>query len=119
MPTYPSNLKGGGPTSRWGRIQGFTEAQRLILGSLLECEAPGVSAEELRQVTGYSLSTTVIRALEDLLRRALVRVVAVHRGPRSRAESHIWALTPKGVKMLYLIRRDGSRRKRTNGIDWP
>ena len=102
--------------SRWDRIQGLTEAQRIILGSLLEHEMTGASAEELRRATGYSLSTTVIRALEDLRRRALVRVVAIHRGPRSRAESHIWALTPKGVKVLYLIRQDGPRQKQTR---WP
>ena len=81
---------------RWDRIQGLTEAQRRILGSLLECGAMGASAEELRRATGYSLSTTVIRALEGLRRRALVRVVAIHRWSRSRADSHIWALTPKG-----------------------
>lgn len=102
--------------SRWDRIQGLTEAQRRILGVLLEHEVTGASAEELRRVTGYSLSTTVIRALEDLRRQGLVRVVAVHREPRFRAESHIWALTPKGVRALYLIRRDGPRKKQTR---WP
>lgn len=102
--------------SRWDRIQDLTEAQRRILGSLLEHEVTGASAEELRRATRYSLSTTVIRALDDLRRRGLVRVVAIHRGPRSRAESHIWALTPQGVKVIYLIRRDGPRRKQT---EWP
>lgn len=101
--------------SRWDRIQGLTEAQRRILGVLLEREATGASAEELRRATGYSLSTA-IRALEDLRRRALVRVVAIHQGSRFRAESHIWAITPKGVKALYLIRRDGPRQKQTR---WP
>lgn len=102
--------------SRWNRIQDLTEAQRRILGSLLEHEVTGASAEELRRVTGYSLSTTVIRSLEDLRRRGLVRVVAVHQGPCFRAESHIWALTPKGVKALYLVRREGPRKKQT---EWP
>lgn len=102
--------------SRWDRIQGLTEAQRRILGVLLEHEATGASAEELRRVTGYSLSTTVIRALEDLRRQGLVRVVAVHQEPCYRAERHIWALTPRGVKTLYLIRRDGPRKKQT---EWP
>lgn len=97
--TYSSNLKG------------LTEAQRVILVSLSECEVTGASAEELRRVTGYSLSTTVIRALDGLRRRQLVRVVAVRRGLRSRADGHIWALTTQGVEMLYLIRRDGPRRK--------
>lgn len=92
-------------------IQGLTEAQRRILGALLEREAAGASAEELRRVTGYSLSTTVIRALEDLRRQALVRVVAIHREPSSLAESHIWDLTTQGVKVIYLIRRDGPRKK--------
>lgn len=90
--------------SRWDRIQGLTEAQRRIMGSLLEHGVTGASVEELRRVTGYSLSTTVIRALEDLRRRSLVRVVTIHR-----AESHIWALTPRGVKVLCPIRRDGPR----------
>lgn len=102
--------------SRWDRIQGLTEAQRRILGVLLEHEATGASAEELRRVTGYSLSTTVIRALDDLRRRGLVRVVAVHQGQCFRAERHIWALTAQGVKTLYLIRRDGPRKKQT---EWP
>lgn len=102
--------------SRWDRIQGLTEAQRRILGALLEHEVTGASAEELRRVTGYSLSTTVIRALDDLRRQALVRVVAVHQEPRFRAESHIWALTPKGVRVLYMIRREGPRQKQTR---WP
>lgn len=102
--------------SRWDRIQGLTEAQRRILGVLLEHELTGASAEELRRVTGYSLSTTVIRALEDLRRRGFVRVVAVHQEPCFRAERHIWALTTQGVKVLYLIRRDGPRRKQTR---WP
>lgn len=102
--------------SRWDRIQGLTEAQRRILGVLLEHEVTGASAEELRRVTGYSLSATVIRSLEDLRRQGLVRVVAVHQEPRFRTESHIWALTPKGVKALYLIRRDGPRQKQTR---WP
>lgn len=102
--------------SRWNRIQGLTEAQRRILGVLLEHELTGASAKELRRITGYSLSTTVIRALEDLRRQSLVRVVAIHQGPCSRAESHIWALTPRGVKTLYLIRRDGPRQKQTR---WP
>lgn len=102
--------------SRWDRIQGLTEAQRRILASLLEHELTGASAEELRRATRYALSTTVIRALEDLRRRGLVRVVAVHRGPCFRAERLIWALTPEGVKTLYLIRRDGPREKQTR---WP
>lgn len=102
--------------SRWDRIQGLTEAQRRILGVLLEHEVTGASAEELRRVTGYSLSTTMIRSLEDLRRQGLVRVVAVHQEPCFRAERHIWALTPKGVKVLYLIRRDGPRQKQTR---WP
>lgn len=102
--------------SRWNRIQDLTEAQRRILGSLLEHETTGASAEELCRVTGYSLSATVIRSLEDLRRRGLVRVVAVYHERRYRTESHIWALTTQGVKVLYLIRRDGPRQKQTR---WP
>lgn len=56
---------------RWDRVQGLTEAQGVVLDSLLEHGATGASAEELRRATGYSLSTTMIRALDDLQRRGL------------------------------------------------
>lgn len=106
-----------GLTENGSSLSYSTSRAVLLLGSCgARAEATGASAEELRRVTGYSLSTTVIRALDDLRRQSLVRVVTIHRGSCFRAESHIWALTPKGVKVLYLIRGEGSSDE-VNSVD--
>lgn len=101
--------------SRWDRIQGLTEAQRAILLALLEADQNGASAEELGG--SCSLSRVIVyRALAELRRRGLARVVAERRLSANGAQFNVWALTPEGVKTLYLIRRDGPRRKQTR---WP
>lgn len=101
--------------SHWDRIQGLTEAQRAILLSLLEHEATGASIEELHRTAGYSTSTTT-KALAELRRHGLVRVAAERRTSEHGNPFLIWAVTPAGVKKIYLIRRDGPRKKQT---EWP
>lgn len=101
--------------SRWDRIQGLTEAQRIVLLALLEADQNGTSAEELRG--SCSLSEKIVyRALAELRRRGLARVVAERRLSDKGAWLNIWALTPEGVRVIYLIRRDGPRKKQTR---WP
>lgn len=101
--------------SRWDRIQGLTKAQRTLLLSLLEAEQTGASAEELGG--SCRLSTAVVyRALHELRRQGLARVAAERRLSGPGSPFNLWAITPKGIKMIYLIRRDGPRRKQT---EWP
>lgn len=101
--------------SRWDRIQGLTEAQRAILLALLGADQNGASAKELRGSCGLS-ERSVYSALVELRRRGLIRAVAERRMSVTGTASSIWALTPEGVRVLYLIRRDGPRRKQTR---WP
>lgn len=101
--------------SRWDRIQGLTEAQRAVLLALLEADQNGTSSEELRRSRSLS-ATPVYRALTELRRRGLARVVAERRLSDNGARFNIWALTPEGVRVIYLIRRDGPRKKQTR---WP
>lgn len=101
--------------SRWDRIQGLTEAQRAILLALLEADQNGASAKELRGSSSLS-ERTVYLALTELRRRGLVRAVAERRMSATGTASSIWALTTEGVRVLYLIRRDGPRKKQTR---WP
>lgn len=101
--------------SRWDRIQGLTEAQRTILLAILEADQNGASAEELRGSCNLS-PTVVYRALTELRRRGLIRVVAERRLSANGNMFNVWALTPDGVKTIYLIRRDGPRKKQTR---WP
>ena len=101
--------------SRWDRIQGLTEAQRRILGTLLEHEVTGASAEELGGSCDMS-QPVVYRALVELQRQGLARVVAERRLSAYGTPFNIWAITPNGVKRIYLIRRDGPRKKQTR---WP
>ena len=101
--------------SRWDRIQGLTEAQRAVLLALLEADQNGASADELRG--SCSLSRKIIySALAELRRRGLARVAAERRLSATGATTNVWALTPDGVRTLYLIRRDGPRKKQTR---WP
>lgn len=101
--------------SRWDRIQGLTEAQRTILLALLEADQNGASAEELGR--SCSLSAMIVyRALVELRRRGLARVVAERRLSANGAWFNVWAITPEGVKRIYLIRREGPRKKQTR---WP
>lgn len=101
--------------SRWDRIQGLTEAQRILLLALLEADQNGVSAEELSGSCRLS-SMAVYRALAELRRQGLARVVAERRLSARGAPFNIWAITPNGVRRIYLIRRDGPRKKQTQ---WP
>lgn len=101
--------------SRWDRIQGLTKAQRTLLLALLEAEQTGASAEELGGSCRLSIAV-VYRALHELRRQGLAHVVAERRLPGPGAPFNLWAITPKGVKRIYLIRRDGPRRKQT---EWP
>lgn len=101
--------------SRWDRIQGLTEAQRTVLLALLEADQTGTSAEELRRSRNLSWKI-VYRALHELRRQGLIRVVAERRLSDKGNWFNVWALTPDGVKMIYLIRRDGPRKKQTR---WP
>lgn len=101
--------------SRWDRIQGLTEAQRAVLLALLEADQNGTSAEELRRSCNLS-EAIVYRALAELRRQGLARVVAERRLSDKGAWLNIWALTSDGVKKIYLIRRDGPRKKQTR---WP
>lgn len=101
--------------SRWDRIQGLTEAQRAVLLALLEVDQNGASAEELQR--SCSLSETIIyRALVELRRQGLARVVAERRLADKGFRFNVWVITPDGVKRIYLIRRDGPRKKQTR---WP
>ena len=101
--------------SRWDRIQGLTEAQRAVLLALLEADQNGASAEELRG--SCNLSRKIIySALAELRRQGLARVVAERRLSATGNPSNIWTITPDGVKRIYLIRRDGPRKKQTR---WP
>lgn len=101
--------------SRWDRIQGLTEAQRLLLLALLEAEQTGASAEELSGSRNLSIGA-VYGALRELQRRGLAHVVAGRRLSANGNPFNIWAITPAGVKKIYLIRRDGPRKKQTQ---WP
>ena len=101
--------------SRWDRIQGLTEAQRAVLLALLEADQNGASPEELRR--SCSLSEAIVyRALAELRRRELARVMAERRLSANGNTFNVWALTPEGVRTIYLIRRDGPRKKQTR---WP
>lgn len=101
--------------SRWDRIQGLTEAQRSVLLALLVHEGTGTSAEELRRSCSLS-EKAIYQALTELRRQGLARVVAERRLSANGGPFNIWAITPEGVKKIYLIRRDGPRRKQTR---WP
>ena len=101
--------------SRWDRIQGLTESQRTLLSTLLVHEVTGASAEELRKSSGYS-AKVIYGALAELHRQGLIRVVAERRQSLNGTGFRVWALTTKGVKRIYLIRRDGPRKKQTR---WP
>lgn len=101
--------------SHWDRIQGLTEAQRLLLLALLEAEQTGASAEELSGSRNLSIGA-VYGALRELQRQGLARVVAGRRLSAHGVSFNIWAITPAGVKKIYLIRRDGPRKKQT---EWP
>ena len=101
--------------SRWDRIQGLTEAQRAVLLALLEADQNGASAEELRGSCGLS-ERIIYSALAELRRQGLARVVAERRLSANGVGFNIWAITPNGVKRIYLIRRDGPRKKQTR---WP
>lgn len=101
--------------SRWDRIQGLTEAQRTILLALLGADQNGASAEEIHCSCDLSMPI-VYRALVELQRQGLARVVAERRLSANGNPFNIWAITPEGVKKIYLIRRDGPRKKQTR---WP
>lgn len=101
--------------SRQDRIQGLTEAQRAILLALLAADQTGVSAEELRRTVQHEM-WVIYGALRELQRRGLARVVAERRLSANGPMFNIWGLTPQGVKVIYLIRRDGPRQKQTR---WP
>lgn len=101
--------------SRLDRIQGLTKAQRIILLALLGADQNGASAEELQRSCDLS-SMVVYRALVDLQRQGLARVAAERRLSARGNPFNIWAITPAGVKKIYLIRRDGPRKKQTR---WP
>ena len=101
--------------SRWDRIQGLTESQRIVLSSLLEHEVTGSSAEELRKTSGYS-KQVIYKSLRVLHAQGLIRVAAERRQSLNGSAFQIWAITPEGVKKIYLIRRDGPRKKQTR---WP
>lgn len=101
--------------SHWDRIQGLTEAQRTVLRALLEYEKTGAAPEELSRSCGMR-AFAVYSALGELHRQGLARVVAVRRLSAHGNPLNIWALTPEGVKKIYLIRRDGPRQKQTR---WP
>lgn len=101
--------------SRWDRIQGLTKAQRTLLLALLEAEQTGASAEELGGSCRLSIAV-VYRALHELRRQGLARVAAERQLPGPGASFNLWAITPNGVKKIYLIRRDGPRKKQTR---WP
>lgn len=101
--------------SRWDRIQGLTEAQRAVLLALLEHEKAGAAPEELSRSCGLSVYA-VYSALGELHRQRLARVVALRRLSVHGNPLNVWALTPEGVKKIYLIRRDGPRKKQT---EWP
>lgn len=101
--------------SRWDRIQGLTEAQRTVLLALLEADQNGASANELRGSRNLS-GRTVYLALVELRRQGLIRVVAERRISATGAAPNVWGLTPAGVRALYLVRRDGPRKKQTR---WP
>ena len=101
--------------SRWDRIQGLTEAQRTILLALLEADQNGTSAEELSR--SCSLSAVIVyRALVEFRRQGLARVVGERRLTATGTGFNVWAITPDGVRRIYLIRRDGPRKKQTR---WP
>lgn len=101
--------------SHWDRIQGLTEAQRTILLALLGAERTGASAEELSGSCRLSIGA-IYRALAELQRQGLARVVAERRLSANGNGFSIWSITPNGVKRIYLIRRDGPRQKQTR---WP
>lgn len=101
--------------SRWDRIQGLTEAQRAVLLALLEADQNGASAEELRGSCDVSRKI-IYSALAELRRQGLARVVAERRLSATGTAFNIWTITPDGVKRIYLIRRDGPRKKQTR---WP
>lgn len=101
--------------SRWDRIQGLTEAQRTILRSLFEYEKTGASAEEMGRSCGMH-TFAVYSVLGELHRQGLARVVALRRLSANGRPLNIWAITPEGVRKIYLIRRDGPRKKQT---EWP
>lgn len=101
--------------SRWDRIQGLTKAQRTLLLALLEAEQTGASAEELGRSCRLS-PMNVYRALAELQRQGLARVAAERRLSAHGQPFSIWAIAPRGVKKIYLIRRDGPRQKQTR---WP
>lgn len=101
--------------SRWDRIQGLTEAQRAVLMALLEADQNGASAEELGRSCGLSWRI-IYSALAELRRQGLARVVAERRLSANGNVFNVWTLTPNGVKRIYLIRRDGPRKKQTR---WP
>ena len=83
--------------------------------TLLAHEGTGASADELRR--SCSLSEKIIYlALMELRRQGLARVVAERRLSDRGNPFSIWAITPAGVKKIYLIRRDGPRKKQTR---WP
>lgn len=101
--------------SRWDRIQGLTEAQRAVLLALLGADQNGSSAEELGR--SCDLSRKIIySALAELRRQGLARVVAERRLSTNGNAFNVWTITPNGVKRIYLIRRDGPRKKQTQ---WP
>ena len=101
--------------SRWDRIQGLTEAQRAVLLALFGAGQNGTSAEELRGSCSLS-PKSVYSALAELRRQGLARVVAERRLSANGATFNIWTVTPDGVRRIYLIRRDGPRKKQTQ---WP
>nr|DAN49092.1 MAG TPA: Transcriptional regulator, MarR/EmrR family, emrR, transcriptional regulator, DNA-binding [Caudoviricetes sp.] len=101
--------------SRWDRIQGLTEAQRAVLLALFEAGQNGMSAEELRGSCSLS-PKSVYSALAELRRQGLARVVAERRLSANGAMFNIWTVTPDGVRRIYLIRREGPRKKQTQ---WP
>ena len=101
--------------SRWDRIQGLTEAQRAILLALLEADQNGASAEELRRSSGRAM-WVIYSALSEFQRQGLARVVAERRLSANGSPFNVWAITPGGVKKIYLIRREGPRKKQTR---WP
>lgn len=101
--------------SRWDRIQGLTKAQRALLMALLAADQNGASAEELGGSCSLS-AKGVYSALEALRRQGLARVVAERRLSAHGNGFNIWGITPNGVRRIYLIRRDGPRRKQT---EWP
>lgn len=101
--------------SRWDRIQGLTGAQRTVLLALLGADQNGASAEELHRTTRHE-PWVIYAALHELRRQGLARVVAERRLSTNGNPFNIWAITPEGVKKIYLIRRDGPRKKQTR---WP